>query len=78
MSVSEYIEQKFKTKKVENTRTVEDIEIDKELEEIDREVDFLIQKKIEELSFEVKDELADHPEVEEVQVMIERTVDHYR
>ena len=59
-------------------RTVEDIEIDKELEEIDREVDFLIEKKIKELSFEVKDELADHPEVEEVQVMIDRTVDHYR
>lgn len=38
-------------------RTIEDREVEMEMQKIDKEVEFLINKKVKEFSFHIKDEL---------------------
>ena len=61
--MTDYVQKKFK-KEDTHFKTVEDREIEKELEKIDTEVEYLVDKKCKELSFEVKEELENFPEIE--------------
>lgn len=68
-SVSEYVA-KLHPKPVEKAVTVLDKEIEKEMEQLDHEVDFLVAKKIKDFSFEVKPVLQHFPEVDEMTEII--------
>ena len=76
-SVTDYVQKKFK-KEDTHFKTVEDQEIEKELEKIDTEVEYLVDKKCKELSFEVKEELENFPEIEQVKILIEKAVESYK
>ena len=77
MSVTEYLEKKFPKK--ENTfKTVEDKEIELEMKKIDQEVDQLVQKKVKEFSFQVKDNLEHFPEVDQLNMIIDKSIIDYK
>ena len=79
-SVSEFV---IKTTKNENAlkfKTSEEKEFALEIERIDKEVDDMVMEKMNEFSFEVKPNWRnDHfKELDDVQVIIDNTVDSYR
>ena len=77
MSITEYVEKKFP--KQENTfRTIEDKEIELEMEKIDREVDYLIQKKVNDFSFHIKEDLEHFPEIDQLTKVIEKSLVDYK
>lgn len=80
LSVSEFVEQQRKSKSEALTpiRTVEDREIEIELEKIDVEVAELIVKKRAELSFEVLDEMTEYPELDKVSELIQIAIDNFK
>ena len=61
--MTDYVQKKFK-KDEKQFKTVEDQEIERELEKLDHEVEYLVEKKCKEFSFEVKQELELYPEIE--------------
>ena len=58
--------------------TVLDKEIEQEMQELDRTVDFLVQKKLKDFSFEVKPELEHFPEIDELNEIISKTIMDYK
>jgi len=76
-SVSEYIEKKF-PKPQGKFRTIEDKEIELEMEKIDREVEFLIAKKVSEFSFHIKPDLEHYPEIDTLHMIIVKSVEDYK
>ena len=48
------------------------------MQKIDREVDFLIQKKIKEFSFHVQDELLHFKEIDELTTIINKSIEDYK
>lgn len=76
-SVTDYVERKFKK---EETKTVsmEEKEVEDEMVALDKEVDYMLSKKMKELSFEVKDTIDHYPEVDELQGVIARMVGDYK
>lgn len=61
-------------------KTEEEKEFEKDLERIDKQVRDMVNDKLEEMSFEVKAGWEnDHfPEVDDVQVIIDKTIESYR
>ena len=61
-------------------KSSEEKEFEKELEKIDDEVQKMLKLKKDEFSFEVKEgwEKSWYPEVDDVQVIVEKTIDSYR
>lgn len=47
------------------------------MEKLDREVDYLVKKKIKSLSFEIKNKLVSCPEVETLADVIEKSIENY-
>ena len=63
--MSEYVE-KMCPKPVIRAVTVLDKEIEKEMQDLDRQVDHLIKKKIKQFTFEVKPVFEHYPEIDEL------------
>lgn len=59
-------------------QTIEDMEIALEMQKIDREVDALINQKVKEFSFHIKDELQHYPEVDILESIIQSNIDNYK
>jgi len=77
MSTQEYLEKKYP--KQENTfKTVEDREIEVEMLKIDHEVDKLVQKKVKEFSFHIRDELEKIPEIDQLNETIAKSITEYK
>lgn len=57
---------------------MEDKEVEREMQKIDKEVELMIEKKKHEFSFEINPKLQSHPEIESVSVLIEKAVDNYK
>ena len=74
------MEQKRKTRPevLNPIRTIEDRELELELEKIDIEVAEMIVKKKAELSFEVLDEMNEYPELDKVTELIKIATDNYK
>ena len=64
-SVTEYVERKFK-KEEPKAVSMEEKEVEAEMLALDKEVEYMLGKKLKELSFEVKDTLDHYPEVDEL------------
>ena len=77
MSVTEYLEKKF-PKPEPKVRTIEDKEIELEMQKIDREVDYLIQKKVNDFSFHIKEDLQHFPEIDQLTAIIDKSVIDYK
>lgn len=58
--------------------TMEDKEIELEMEKIDREIEHLISKKQQEFSFEVKEELEHYPEIDQLNIIIDKSIEDYK
>ena len=78
-SVSEYMEKMY-PKPIHIAKTVLDKEIEKEMVDLDRQVDFLVQKKLKDFSFHVKEEseYEHYPQVDELNDIIKKTIDDYK
>ena len=48
------------------------------MQKIDKEVDVLINKKVKEFSFHIKDDLEHYPEVDTLQAIIQSNIENYR
>ena len=48
------------------------------MQKIDKEVDFLINKKVKEFSFHIKDELQHYPEIDTLSSIIQSNIDNYK
>jgi len=79
-SVSEFVKRTSKGMDALKFKTIEEKEFEKELEKIDKQVERMLQEKIQEFSFEVKAgwEQTHIPEVEDVQVIVDKTIESYR
>jgi len=49
-----------------------------ELKKIDEKVAVAIKKKVAEFSFEIREELIQYPEIEELGVMVDNLIENYR
>ena len=81
MSVSEYVEkqkEEQRKKNPEQFKTVEEQEFEIEMQKIDREVAQMIQHKKKDFSFEILDELVEHPEIKQVSDLIEKGIENYK
>ena len=76
-SVTEYIERKFPKQK-STFKTILDKEIDEEVAKIDQEVDVMIQRKVREFSFEIKSDMAHFPEIDQLAVIIDKSIEDYK
>ena len=52
--------------------------MDEEIAKIDKEVELMIEKKVSELSFEIKPELAEFPEIEQLTAIIEKSIEDFK
>ena len=77
MSTQEYLEKKF-PKQESTFRTIEDKEIELEMEKIDREVEHLIHKKVKDFSFHIKEEMDTYPDIEKLTEVIDKSVADYK
>ena len=75
--MTELIKKKF-PKPAKKFKTIEDQEIELELQKIDKEIESLITKKVKEFSFYVKDELEYFPEIDQLTEMIEKSIKDYK
>ena len=48
------------------------------MQKIDREVEILINKKVKEFSFHIKEELEHYPEIDTLQSIIQSNIDNYK
>lgn len=76
--MTEYSEKKYSKQVVNKFKTIEDKEIELEMQKIDREVDMLIQKKVREFSFQVQDELQHFPEIDQLTQIIDKSILDYK
>ena len=60
-SVSDYVQRKFKKEEVK-VKTMEEKEVDEEMVALDKEVEYMIERKLKEFSFETKEDLVHYPE----------------
>ena len=65
-------------KPVERPVTVLDKEIEKEMQDIDKQVERLIAKKTKEFTFELKPVFEHYPEIDELTSIISKTLIDYR
>ena len=79
-SVSEFVKRTSKGMDALKFKTIEEKEFEKELEKIDKQVERMLQDKIREFSFEVKQgwEKTHIPEIDDVQVIVDKTIESYR
>lgn len=75
--MTDYIERKF-PKPQGKFKTIQDKEIDEEIAKIEREVEVMIQRKIREFSFEIKPELTHFPEIDQLMVIIDKSIEEYK
>lgn len=76
-SVNEYIEQKSKKEPL-NYRTQEDLEFERERAKLDAKVKKMLDTKVQEFSFEIKQEKRHFKEVDDIQDMIDKAEESYR
>ena len=79
-SITDFIKKTSKGMDSLKFKSSEEKEFEKELEKIEDQVAHMIQEKILEFSFEVKPgwEKAHFPEVDDVQVIVDKTIESYR
>ena len=75
--MTEYLEKKF-PKPVNTFKTIEDKELELEMQKVDREIAVLIEKKIKEFSFHIKDELEHYPEIDQLNGIIDKSIADYK
>ena len=79
-SVSEFVKKTSKGMDSLKFKSVEEKEFERELKQIDKQVNRIIQEKIKEFSFEIKEgwESETFKEVEDVDVIVDKTIESYR
>ena len=76
-SVSDYVQRKFKKEEVK-VKTMEEKEVDEEMVALDKEVEYMIERKLKEFSFETKEDLVHYPEEQDLEKAILKLVEDYK
>ena len=80
LSVQDYVDKKLAVKRgqMAKLKTLEDEEISREFKKIDEEVQRMIEIKKKDFSFDVKEELQNFNEIDEVSEFVDKAIENYK